>query len=481
MSQPNIFIARLAQPLQAGGSETEIFLDRLTTITGEGISTSDFTLFNRGILTINPDGDGKRSFPEHVSFTGVDQTDLSLTGVVRGLSALSNSVVQENKRYHPAGTRVAVTFGTHDIADVIDYIDAEIAALTVGSSSNVSGTAGETITAGQVVYLKDDGKWWLARADQTATIYNVQLGIAQGAGTTDAAITNGVLRLGNDTNQTGLTTGTTMYVSDTPGAISATAGTNERIVGVARGTDNLYFDPVYEPNGRLKAAQSGGSAFGTPSSTNKFLTEEYLLETVVRTYDLADSPATWTKPARLTRLKVQVWGGGGAGGSSSSINPAGGGGGGGYLEKIFEASELSASHTVTIGAGGTPSGGAGGNTTFGSLLTGLGGAGGSTNGGAGGGPQGGAGSTTNGADGGSSFWGGGGGCRSASDGGTGGGSVFGGAGGAGAGSSTNGTSTFGGNGGSPGAVPGGGGKGNFNSAAGAAGGAGRCIVTEYYS
>lgn len=384
MSQPNLFIAKLAQPLQAGGSETEIFLDRITTITGETITTSDFSLFNRGVLTINPDGDGNRSFPEYASFTAVDATELSLTGAVRGLSAKGNTVVDENKRYHPAGTRVAITFGTHDIADIIAYINAEIAALSVGSNQVVTGTAGEVVAAGEVVYLKDDGKWWLARADQTATIYNVQLGIAQGAGLADASITNGVLRLGSDANQTGLTVGDTIYVSDTPGAIATTAGTNERIIGEARAASNIYFDPNVQPNGVLKAAQSGGGDFGTPSASNKFLTEESIASnTIFKPIQVVPftSSGTWTKDAGLKYVVVEVVGGGGGGGA---VSDEGGGGAGGYSRKLILASELGATEVVTVGAGGAVDS-SGTASSFGSHCTGNGGGGTNNHNGGGGG------------------------------------------------------------------------------------------------
>ena len=126
----NVFIAYLAQKLTKNGSETTIYLDRMTTLTGETVTTSDFADFSRGILTVNPDGDGESSFPEYISFTAVSGN--TLTGAQRGLSARSNSVIAANKRFHPVGTPVVFSFGSHNIQDIVDYIDAEIAALTVG-------------------------------------------------------------------------------------------------------------------------------------------------------------------------------------------------------------------------------------------------------------------------------------------------------------------------------------------------------------
>lgn len=269
----NVFYAYLAQQLDAGGSETIVYLDRITTRTGEAINTSDFATVGRGILTVNPDGDGNTSFPEFVAFTGV--SGLTLTGATRGLSAKGNTPVAASKRFHPVGTPVVISFGAHNLQDIFDYIDSEVGALTVGSNMVVSGLAGETVSAGQVVYLKDDGRWWLADADVLATIYDVMLGIAQGSGTAGNSITNGVLRKGTDSNQSGLTAGVNYFIANTAGAISATAGTNTRKIGVGRATTQLYFDPEYAqlPTTGEKAAMAGGGNLGAPSNSNKFLTE----------------------------------------------------------------------------------------------------------------------------------------------------------------------------------------------------------------
>lgn len=82
----------------------------------------------------------------------------------------------------------------------------------------------------------------------------------------------------------------------------------------------------------------------------------------------------------LQAIRVRAQGGGGAGGGASGGGTGGGGGAGGYAERfITDIAGLSASETITIGAGGAgssgASGAAGGNTTaFG--MTCSGGAGG---------------------------------------------------------------------------------------------------------
>jgi len=95
--------------------------------------------------------------------------------------------------------------------------------------------------------------------------------------------------------------------------------------------------------------------------------------------------ATYTKPANVTSILVQMVGGGGAGGGAaagaSGVAAGGGGGGGGYVEKFIAAA--SNTYTYTVGAGGTVGtagnnpGNDGGNTTFSGLTdAAIGGSGG---------------------------------------------------------------------------------------------------------
>lgn len=95
------------------------------------------------------------------------------------------------------------------------------------------------------------------------------------------------------------------------------------------------------------------------------------------------SSGTYTPTAGMKYCIVEAWGGGGAGGGANTIGDGGGGGAGGYSRGVFSAATIGASKPVTIGTGGTGisggTGNAGGNTTFGLLLTANGGNGGSAN------------------------------------------------------------------------------------------------------
>ena len=95
------------------------------------------------------------------------------------------------------------------------------------------------------------------------------------------------------------------------------------------------------------------------------------------------SSGTYTKPANLAYLEVTCVGGGGGGASSNTCAAAqascgGGGGGGGTAVKLFKASDLPASLTLTVpsGAIGQVTPGAGGTAQFGVLMSASGGLGG---------------------------------------------------------------------------------------------------------
>ena len=97
---------------------------------------------------------------------------------------------------------------------------------------------------------------------------------------------------------------------------------------------------------------------------------------------------TWTKPAGLKYIIVEVVGGGGGGGGCDGdvgdTANSGGGGGGGYTLKKILASSLGSTETVTVGTGGAgatgaSTGTAGGTSSFGSHCSATGGAGGAGN------------------------------------------------------------------------------------------------------
>lgn len=94
------------------------------------------------------------------------------------------------------------------------------------------------------------------------------------------------------------------------------------------------------------------------------------------------SNTSWTCPAGVTAVEIQIWGGGGGGGcaytSGCCTGYGGNGGAGGYIHGTLPVTPTT-SYTITIGAGGagsnSSSGSSGGTTSFGSLISCTGGAG----------------------------------------------------------------------------------------------------------
>jgi hypothetical protein len=120
---------------------------------------------------------------------------------------------------------------------------------------------------------------------------------------------------------------------------------------------------------------SGFTASGTTLNVNGAL----------KSVQVFTASGTWTKPAGISTIVVEVLGGGGGGGgvtasSAANFTVGAGGGGGGYSRKIVTSPASSV--TVTIGAAGAGgavgnnNGSTGGTTSFGAVLSATGGTGG---------------------------------------------------------------------------------------------------------
>lgn len=126
-------------------------------------------------------------------------------------------------------------------------------------------------------------------------------------------------------------------------SVAAASPTNPIVVG-----DN---DPRV-PTTDEKAGMAGGGVFGTPSTSNKFITEDKFATTPK--VDVYTAGATWTKPTGAKSVEVVVIGGGGGGavGTINSTAGAAGGGGGGMSHCVLNAAALASTETVTVGDGG---------------------------------------------------------------------------------------------------------------------------------
>ena len=141
---------------------------------------------------------------------------------------------------------------------------------------------------------------------------------------------------------------------------------------------DVVISPVdYQPY-RAITTHSGVTTDPSLDATNwskQFVVPEFTLPSE---YVEFLSSGTWTKPAGVTWVYVEVIGGGSGALMGGAYASSYGGGGGGFSSRIFLASDLAATEAVTIGAGGVSNATAasittGGDTTFGSHITGGGG------------------------------------------------------------------------------------------------------------
>jgi hypothetical protein len=120
--------------------------------------------------------------------------------------------------------------------------------MTVSASGVIISdqTYGTTIAAGQAVYLKSDGKWYLTKADNPATS-NGDLAIALDSGS--AGTKGRLVKLGYVANTAwNFTPGVPIYLSSaTAGGLTSTRPTGIgaviRDVGSAADTTTIYFEP----------------------------------------------------------------------------------------------------------------------------------------------------------------------------------------------------------------------------------------------
>lgn len=183
----------------------------------------------------------------------------------------------------------------------------------------------------------------------------------------------------------------TVLASSASGAkVTFSAGTKDVFVTYPAGK------AISDGYGTLPAA-NGGTGLTSPGTSGNVLTSNgtaWTSSAPLSDVQVFTSSGTWTKPAGAQTVTVICIGGGGGGGSGCKgaagtlRSGGGGGGGGGYSVTTFKASDIAASVSVTVGAGGTSgasqtvnssngnAGGAGGNTTFGNYVASRGGTGG---------------------------------------------------------------------------------------------------------
>jgi hypothetical protein len=107
-----------------------------------------------------------------------------------------------------------------------------------------SGTAGETVAIGNLLYMKSDGKWWKADADAASTMPGIRLALeAKNANDACKLLVYGAMR----DDDWSWTVGGLIYADTAAGGLSQTApsgsGDQVQVVGVAYHTDKMFFCP----------------------------------------------------------------------------------------------------------------------------------------------------------------------------------------------------------------------------------------------
>jgi hypothetical protein len=134
-----------------------------------------------------------------------------------------------------------IVLGTRALSDMdgVLYFDGSPV-----NNNNEIITAGENLTSGNICYLKSDGKYWKANANSSTTSKGRIVIVTENINTSST----GQCVIYGDYTTSGLTTGAEYFISDsTAGEITDTAPTTStsivRIIGYAKSTTTLFFDP----------------------------------------------------------------------------------------------------------------------------------------------------------------------------------------------------------------------------------------------
>lgn len=176
---------------------------------------------------------------------------------------------------------------------------------------DVTGTAGESIASGQIVYLSDGSggknasQWYTADADFIYASTTPTVGVAVSAIASGAT---GSIRLeGLSDNLTGLTPGVDYYVSATAGGLTSTPPANIRYLGRAASTTALVTTP--NPSPLLSATAYASIAQGrlTLSTGVPVTTADVLAATTVYfTPYLGDQVSLFESARWYTRTFAQL-------------------------------------------------------------------------------------------------------------------------------------------------------------------------------
>lgn len=213
----------------AAARKSVAFLD--SNITGSSASTTG----NAATVTgFSPTAGKTLSVTQSLTLSGTDSTVMTFPTTSKTIMAsdYSNAGTAPTWNQNTTGTAV-------NLSGNMDITSSSLGILMQFGS-------GQKVAAGDVCYLKSDGKMWKAKADSAATAGG-KLGIAMS--NYSGAVTGSYKIYGIYSSATGgKTTGSTYFLSAaTGGATTATApsstGNIMRVIGWAKSATKLIFDP----------------------------------------------------------------------------------------------------------------------------------------------------------------------------------------------------------------------------------------------
>jgi len=260
----------------ASSIDTEINLSSFKEPVSDIPYTMSYLNTSIGYGTLEPQTIDKSEF---VSFTGITQNSdgsAQLTGVTRGLTRTpaGNSCTASSTLAvrHAAQSKFIISDSPCHFAEYAikrndesisgswsfptptagsnpttkTYVDSLVNGGTVSTDNiSVAAVAGETVSAGQILFFNKYSKqWFKADADLASTSLRVMVGYSNGAGTAGNNINGGVMIKGLG-DISSATPGDVIYISNTAGATSTSAGTFEVPVGIIKSATEIYFDPTF--------------------------------------------------------------------------------------------------------------------------------------------------------------------------------------------------------------------------------------------
>lgn len=185
------------------------------------------------------------------TYVGGTSTPLATYSESTLTTANANPVVMDSSGRPTTGaiylSATSYNFRLRTSAGAVLWTVGPVTAIPTSSGNvDVTGTAGEALTAGNLAFLSDGsggqtaGRWYQADADNTYSSTTPQIGFVP---TAISSATSGTIRVaGRITGLSGLTAGTVYYVSATAAGVTSTAPSNSRRVGQADSTTTMVFD-----------------------------------------------------------------------------------------------------------------------------------------------------------------------------------------------------------------------------------------------